>query len=257
MTLSAPQVEALRELGQVFPETRIVVIGAAALGFYCDMRWRKTSDVDLVVALDLDQFPGPLAARPGWTRHPRKHHEYTSPRQTRVDILPAGRRPASVQPVLRWPDGRVMNLAGVDLAFDLAESRSVVDGGDVLVAPPPVVVLLKMASYLDRPADREHDLEDIAYLLDGYVDDDSERRFEEAPTHDFDLAPAYLLGRDLASVAEREAHRRIVEGFMNRVGDADDFPHALMRARAPRPWQADERFAALLGAFRAGLSEVR
>ncbi len=32
----------------------MVIIGATALGFYLDMTWRKTADVDLLVALDLD-----------------------------------------------------------------------------------------------------------------------------------------------------------------------------------------------------------
>jgi hypothetical protein len=33
------------------------------------MRWRQTPDIDLAVALTLDELPD-LADRPGWSRHP-------------------------------------------------------------------------------------------------------------------------------------------------------------------------------------------
>jgi hypothetical protein len=37
-------------------------------------------------------------------------------------------------------------------------------------APPPVIALLKMVPWLDRPADRERGLEDLSHLLDEFVE---------------------------------------------------------------------------------------
>ena len=45
MSLAETQVAAVRDLSQAWPNRKIVVIGATALGFYFDMRWRKTADV--------------------------------------------------------------------------------------------------------------------------------------------------------------------------------------------------------------------
>ena len=46
VSLTATQSTAVREVTEVWPGRKIVIIGATALGFYFDMRWRKTSDVD-------------------------------------------------------------------------------------------------------------------------------------------------------------------------------------------------------------------
>jgi predicted nucleotidyltransferase len=186
------QVAALREVDEVWPETNAVIIGATALGFYYDMSWRQTADVDLVLALDLKSFPGALITRPGWKQHPTKEHEFTSPRGDRIDLLPASRELVAAGR-LTWASGHVMNLSGMDLAFEYAERRDVGDGYTASVAPPYVVTVLKMASYGDRPAERQRDLSDIAHLLETYVDDVADRRWDEAAALEFDLAPAYLL----------------------------------------------------------------
>ena len=60
MSLTETQVTAVRELAQAWPDRKLVIIGATALGFYLDMQWRKTADVDLAIAIELDEFPGPL-----------------------------------------------------------------------------------------------------------------------------------------------------------------------------------------------------
>jgi hypothetical protein len=93
VSLSAAQVAALRELDEQWPEAKTVIIGATALGFYYEMRWRQTADVDLALAIELRDFPGALPERPGWKRHPRKQHEFRSPQSTaqRHAALTSGR----------------------------------------------------------------------------------------------------------------------------------------------------------------------
>ena len=50
----------------------------------------------------------------------------------------------------------------------------------IKVATPAVVTVLKMAAFLDRPQERLRDLDDIAHLLESYVDDSSPRFWDEA-----------------------------------------------------------------------------
>jgi len=157
LSLTPPQIEALDGIARAWPRAKAVIIGAAALGFYYDMRWRRTADVDLVVALELEDFPGALLDRPGWQQHPRKEHEFVSPTGARVDLLPAGPKLLEAG-TITWAGGQVMSLAGMGLAFAHAESHALSDHRAALVAPPPVLAILKMVSYADRPFERERDL---------------------------------------------------------------------------------------------------
>lgn len=123
--------------------------------------------------------------------------------------------------------------------------------------PPPVVALLKMVSFGDRPAERERDLEDIAHLLDTYVEATSERRWDEAADcGEFDLAPAYLLGADIARLLMGDAHKAIGATFCGRSksqircirADAQPWTRAVGRrgrrlGKAPRGFQAGMRRA--------------
>lgn len=230
MSLTETQIAAILELTQVWPDRKIVIIGATALGFYFDMQWRKTSDVDLVLAVELDEFPGPLLTQNGWHQHPQKDHEFESPLGAKLDLLPAGPTLIGAGEI-RWPRGHRMNLAAMDLAFANAELRQATPEPAVLVAPPAVIVILKMVSYCDRPSERERDLEDITHLLDGYVDEECERRWEQAPECEFDLAPAFLLGLDVGRKLTAPTHHTVIDSCLERVGDEDSPKHALMSQR--------------------------
>lgn len=254
MNLTPSQLEALRDLQQTLRSVRMVIIGATALAFYGGRPWRHTADVDLVVALEREDFPGPLLTRPGWTHHPTKPHEFKAPSGSKIDLIPAG------QSLLRagrlvWQRGDTISLHCMDLAFTHAESHTV---GDVVVcvAPPPVVAILKMVSFGDRPAARERDLEDIGHLLDAYVDGDSlQDRWEEAfDCGEVDLASAYLLGLDMAGIVTSGTHEDTIRTFLERVGP-EGAHHATMVRAGPARWRTEERaLERRLQAFRQGLS---
>jgi len=237
VSLSPAQIAALVEVAQIWAGCQIVIVGATALGFHVEMRWRQTADVDLVVAVGVDDLQA-IAQRPGWQQSARRQHEFRSPQGARLDILPAA-APLIERGHIAWPSGHVMSLAGMDLALAHAVARDVGGGHRVHVAPPPVVAVLKMVAYGDRPAERERDLADIAYLLDIYVDDDSDRRWDEAADVEYDLAPAFLLGRDIGGVAT-QTHRPLVAGFLDRVGDPDSVHHAIMDRLGPLSWRSEE-----------------
>jgi predicted nucleotidyltransferase len=235
----------------------MVIIGATALGFYFDMTWRKTADVDLVIAVEIDEFPGKLMEQTGWTVNPRKEHEFSSPQGTKLDILPAGNDLLN-QGKLIWKSGKTMCLMGIDLAFRHAESHTVAEGYIAKVAPPSVVALLKMTAYLDRPQERLRDLDDIAHLLELYIDENSPRFWDEAlECGEYDLAPAYLLGLDIGSIA-KESHFKLAEQFLSRVSDSENINHAQMQRRGPHRWLTEEQpLSRRLQAFRAGLMKSK
>lgn len=253
MSLSASQIAALREVELVWPGVNVVIIGAAALGFHYEMTWRQTLDVDLVLAIELADFPGALASRAGWSQHATKEHEFLSPQGAKIDLLPVG--PEALKAGnLKWPSGHVMNVVAIDLAFAHACSHTLDDGSDVLVAPPQVISVLKMASYCDRPSDRERDLQDLAHLLDSYVDDDDERRWTDAGhIGNFELAPAFLLGVDVGRLLATDSHRELVTEFLGRLRDDESLPHIHMHTAAPWSTSDSDALSLRLQAFQEGL----
>jgi len=200
------------------------------------MRWRRTSDLDLVIAVEREALPAGLDAQDGWTRDPRNEQEWHGPGGVRVDIIPAGGNLLAVG-FLEWESGQRMSLAGMRHA--LSTSLPTPIGGDVAipVAPLHTLALLKTIAYLDRPLDRERDLEDLAYILEEYVDVDDERRYSEVvpPELEFEARPAFLLGYDLAPLLDA-GERRSVDDFARlALGEADDpTTSRLLRNGPPR-----------------------
>src|SRR5689334_11099396 len=120
-TLTPGQISDLAAIRKICDEmdTDVVVIGATALLLSIGDLGRFTRDVDLTVALDLSEF-GQLIQRllaTGWNQALRLEHRWIGPRQTIVDLLPAGptlRRNGSIL----WPESQfTMSLSGFDHVF--------------------------------------------------------------------------------------------------------------------------------------------
>ncbi len=253
MSLMESQLAAIREVQQLWPEAKVVIIGATALGFHLEMSWRRTADVDLAVALTVDALPA-LSRQRGWRQHPKREHEFTSPGGVRLDLIPAG--PQLLQAGrLQWSNGDVMSLVGMDLAFKHAVQHE----SGVFVAPAHVVAVLKMVAFGERPADRERDLVDIAHLLDAYVKEDDARRWDEAPDDcEFDLAPAHLFGLDVAGVLDHDVHRAVVTTFLSQVEPPESSAHLLMLRGGPKRWRSQENaLGRRLQAFRTGMRAAK
>jgi predicted nucleotidyltransferase len=255
--LTRDQAEALRQLADVWRGTRFCLIGASALACQIDLP-RKTGDLDMSVSVSLDELAAAMAGLRGWRRHPSREHEWLSPQGIKVDVVPAG--PALLaEGEIVWPEsGARMNLAGMRLAFERAVSFEVDTGLPIPIAPVPVITVLKMISYLDRP-DRERDLHDVAYILDNYVPPDDERRFAPEVLDagvDYERASAYLLGSDLRGVLDA-AERERVDAFVARVRD-ERHPSAVQARMArlgPASWNDDpDEVLARIDAFVLGLA---
>ena len=85
--LDAAQRAALQQLAVALGDTPWVLIGATALACQNDMDWRRTDDIDVVVAVALDDLPATLCRLPGWQRDPRREHRWKSVDGTREGVL--------------------------------------------------------------------------------------------------------------------------------------------------------------------------
>jgi predicted nucleotidyltransferase len=182
---------------------------------------RTTLDIDVAVALDLDEFQHLEEALTtlGWRAERVQEQRWNTPRGNRVDLVPAG--PAlRKQGKIIWPrSGFVMSLAGFDHVFHDASVEDVGHGLLYKVIPPPVLALLKIAAYLDDSQRRRKDLLDFRSLMKEY-ERNSERIFSDEVFHanlrDVEFAGAFLLGVDLKAIATKQ-DASLVDSFLGKV----------------------------------------
>jgi predicted nucleotidyltransferase len=226
--LLAEQVDAVRQIQNICGRLTVdvVVIGAVAYRLWVQDQYRMTEDVDLVVALDLVDLPRltePLIAS-GWRQDPRREHRWISPNGARIDLLPAGVR-ARRDRYLDWPRAETrMSLVGFDHVFQDAVERELAPGLVANVVPLVVLTLLKIVSYLDQPAVRQKDLDDLAAIVEDY-EKDGEKRFTDEVLDagvDYNEAGAYLLGRDLVRLCTKDDERDAVERFLHAIPRSDE-----------------------------------
>ncbi|HUK90424.1 MAG TPA: hypothetical protein VLZ81_08480 [Blastocatellia bacterium] len=180
----------------------LVIVGAVAYQIFFPNKERFTSDFDFAIALDLDAFAtlGSELERSGWAPVRGREHRWRSPHGAWFDLLPAGKALRAMKQII-WPEsGFTMSLIGFDHVFSDAEPVNLAQDLTFLVIPPTVLTLLKIVAFMDRPPERQKDLDDIRDLLAEY-EAGSDRIFSEAfgdgPILDYSLANAFLLGRDL------------------------------------------------------------
>jgi predicted nucleotidyltransferase len=249
-SLDARTIEALRTLRAGYPDARIAVIGAGALAFHIEMAWRHTSDIDVLVTIGLADLAAAETVLVGWKR--RRPPRWEAPNGLHVDIIPAPKS-AVLDRVMAWPDGNVMSLAGIALA--LADRSHLVPGElDITIAPVPVVALLKMAAYLDRPYERDKDLIDLAHILHEYPPNDDDRFFDDAifdARLTEDQARGTILARELSAMVAPD-DRAVVEAFIALM--APDSPY-WSRFVSASPGRDEDRLRARFDAFRATFTD--
>ncbi len=116
-----------------------------------------------------------------------------------------------------------------------------------------------MAAFLDRPWERDSDLEDLAQLLFHFLPADADERWQgRALDFDYDDVGAFVLGRQLGARVD-DPERRLVLRFLDAAEDAMDPSSILLRmaVRAPLRWREPDAIAARLAAFRLGFEEGR
>lgn len=262
MNLPSEVITAIRTVEKASLEFggEVVIVGAVAYGLWIDDPWRATGDVDLTVAINLDQY-AELSRRllaHGWRRHAKMEHRWFTEGEVIVDIIPAGPDLRAAGKI-EWPESdAVMSLVGFAHVFENALSMKVGDDERIKVVPLHVYMLLKLAAYQDRPGAGK-DIRDIASLLDRY-EAESERRFSDLIFEtglSFHEAGAYLLGRDVGTLCT-PVEAEVVGAFLDSALDEGSQPFQELVRQAP-PVQGDNRGAvvsAQLRAFSRGFRET-
>lgn len=238
--LKPEQRDAIASLRELWPDTRIVLIGATALQLQRGLA-RNTYDMDLVIAVDVSAFPGALRSHPDWASDPRETQpqRWTYRQRTRFDLLPVGPE-AIARGYLEWPHGIRMSVEAFGLLFQ-ADLPVLLPEQHVYMAPVPLIMLLKMVAWLDRPEGRARDIEDLAWLFENYLDANQDDDFDRLHEAGFDHA--MLLGQDIAVHA---GSRDIAHAFLQRLEAS--YAHQYVKARG---LSCDEDAA--LAAFKQGL----
>ncbi len=257
------QLSALNELQAAISTLGIdiVIIGAAAYRAWFNDPGRYTEDIDVAVAVDLEEFTilAETLTALGWRQEARREHRWHTPKNARVDLLPAGRKLRSAGRI-EWPQsGMVMNLVGFEHVFAQAMILQVSPGTSLRVIPVPVLALLKIASFLDSPYDRQKDAQDILSILERY-EIGGDRRFS-TEIYDagvsYDCAGAFLLGQDLAMLcqgADAELVMKFISALLNdTTGEATAFARATGR---PGLDESGDRRRAIIETFAAGFSQA-
>jgi len=253
------QIDALQSLVRLWSSERFTLVGASALGCFMDMQWRKTQDLDLSLAASLEEYPARLDLLPGWSRDLTFEHRWLAPSGVKVDVIPAGPELLK-QGDLTWPrSGQRMSLLGFRLTFERAVSVHITADLTVRVAPIPVVVVLKMVAYMDRPGERQRDLEDIGYIFEDFVGPDAKERysdivFDRGLTYE-EVSP-FLLGKEISAIVNA-AEREAVQRFLGVVEDERDLraTQAQMVRLGPASWHRDpEQLIRRLSAFKQGFA---
>ncbi len=96
-------------------KTPLAIIGTMAYKFHFPEIERYTADIDLTVALDLDDSAEleMRLSKLGWNRDAKREPRWTSPRATLIDLLPAGAKLRAAKKLI-WPERQLsMSLVGV------------------------------------------------------------------------------------------------------------------------------------------------
>jgi predicted nucleotidyltransferase len=251
------EVSALQTLVRIWSIEEFALIGATAMRLHLGDRSRVTQDIDLALGVSLDRYPAGLESVSGWSRHPTREHRWIAPGDVYVDVVPAGEEDDGLN-VLPWPESGIqMSLAGMRLALEQAVPIEAAPGLRVRLAPLEVIALLKMVSFLDRPHERDRDLEDIAVILDEYIAATDDRRYGDEILElalRYEEASPFLLGRKLASMVNQR-EREVVGRFIDRIKGVGDstVTQARMLAAAPSSWHRDpEELLVRIAAFQRG-----
>jgi predicted nucleotidyltransferase len=247
------QVAALKQLSALWLGRPLVLIGATAIKCHLATP-RGTVDLDLTLGVSLDDYPAGLEGVDGWARRAGRPHERIGPGGVLVDVIPAGERHLRAG-FLEWPGMRRMNLAGMGHAFTRNHVQSIDADLEIRVADLPVLALLKVVAYLDRPTERERDLEDLAHVIEWYGEDDERRWSDEVVDLqlEYESVGAYLLGRDLAEFVTA-LERTCLENFISMARDDAVGTGSRLCRVGPVRWRSDAVMLGRIAALERGLA---
>lgn len=195
---------------------------------------RVTEDIDLGVEVanweEFQRLTGTLIQRELLTAAKSPHRFIAKTYAAIVDIVPYGGITGETKRI-SWPPDHdmIMSMLGFEEAYQSA-LKVRLSSEPVLEIPVPSVAalaLLKIISWADAYPRREHDAQDLLFILENYDATGIEAQLYESHVpllteegYDPRLASVRLLGRDIAQLSSSETGKTITE-ILARETDED------------------------------------
>ncbi|MCR4301740.1 MAG: nucleotidyl transferase AbiEii/AbiGii toxin family protein [Sulfuricaulis sp.] len=215
---------------------------------------RKTLDVDFAVQVEtwvaFEQVKTRLVSTGEFTKVPRITQRLRFGKII-IDLFPFGAIERPDRTIAWPPDGStIMNVIGFHEALAATIPVTLPGGTTVRVVNLSGLALLKLSAWADRRRTQPgKDAYDLTLVLCNYLDaGNRERLYSDAANlleegdFDYEMAGAWLLGRDISSLLAAEGKERISvmlereanpNGPLNLVGDMPgETEHALLLIRA-------------------------
>jgi predicted nucleotidyltransferase len=266
----------IADVREKVPKIDILLVGATArdlLLFYAHgiKVARGTEDIDLAFAVaswtDFEKLRKSLLSSDDFRSHSSGAHRLLYRKDMVVDLIPFGGL-ENADRTISWPPHGdiVMSVLGFEEAFESSIDVLLPSTQQVAVVSLPMLAVLKVLAWSERRTlTPRKDASDLLLILQNYLDaGNSERLYSEAgqllesPDFDYELAGAWLAGRDALEIIRRYSLKanRISATLLSTLAaetDPNGQLHLIGELRAIDP----ERSRRVLSAFLSGFSGNR
>jgi predicted nucleotidyltransferase len=194
------------------------IIGATARdiimsGIHKQASARRTADLDIAIAIkDWDKFEQiskELCCIEGFHKSNKQKQLFWYKRDFKLDIVPFG-EVAKADNNIYWPPEELfaMSVVGFTEVANTTLDVSIDNDLTVKVASLPGIFILKLAAFNDRKNATNKDADDLAFIIENYLEINELRAVEEhydiyeAENFNTFTAGATLLGRDIRFILE-------------------------------------------------------
>lgn len=210
--------ELLQKLTDYFQSigSSFYIIGATARdiilsGIHKQASARRTADLDIAIAIkDWDKFnqiSEELCKMEGFTKDPKLTQRFNFQKVYDIDIVPFGEI-AKADNNIYWPPEEqfAMSVAGYTEVADNTLDITIDNDLSVKVASLPGIFILKLAAFNDRKNETNKDADDLAFIIENYLEINELRAVEEhydiyeAENFNTFTAGATLLGKDIKTI---------------------------------------------------------
>ena len=210
--------ELLQKLTDYFQSigSSFYIIGATARdiilsGIHKQASARRTADLDIAIAIkDWDKFnqiSEELCKMEGFTKDLKLTQRFNFQKVYDIDIVPFGEI-AKADNNIYWPPEEqfAMSVAGYTEVADNTLDITIDNDLSVKVASLPGIFILKLAAFNDRKNETNKDADDLAFIIENYLEINELRAVEEhydiyeAENFNTFTAGATLLGKDIKTI---------------------------------------------------------
>jgi predicted nucleotidyltransferase len=188
--------------------TEFYIIGATARdivlgGIHHRNPHRRTLDLDIAIMIpdwnSFEQIATDLCAMADFKKDNRQKQRFSFKDIFELDIVPFGEIAQSNKTILWPPEATVaMSVIGFTEMAKRALSVTIDKKFTVLVASLPGIFVLKISAWRDRHLSNTKDAEDIALLIDEYLEINTTRAIEEhADIYEKEIFTTFIAGATL------------------------------------------------------------